>query len=257
MPREKLERIKKATVAIIAMVPHDEGKRPFTIVGSGFCVDPAGVVVTCEHVFRAFVNPEDYLAALSKMEKESAPTLHELRASQPFALFYNGLQGEEVYFTMVPITGAAHKMGFDLMACKLGQHGAFQQGFPTLEIADYSELYEGQEIGTCGYPLGEKLHDQMGSVTSSFTKGTISSISPAPGVQISELKMFQLDLTATHGNSGGPVYDLETGKVFGVLQGGVWHSPGVLLPGIAKAEPVYPLITSDTIGRIKNHKMPA
>ena len=60
-------------------------------------------------------------------------------------------------------------------------------------------------------------------------------------------------MTATYGNSGGPVYSLETGKVFGVLAKGVLDSTGKnLLPGIIKAEPIYPLIDKGTIEEVKN-----
>ena len=77
------------------------------------------------------------------------------------------------------------------------------------------------EIGTCGFPLGNVLQEQIGTVTSSFTKGTISSIILAANVARDHLQGFQLDLTATNGNSGGAVFSLATGKVLGVLQGGI------------------------------------
>ena len=56
--------------------------------------------------------------------------------------------------------------------------------------------------------INMKLHDQIGTVTSSFTKGMISSIIPAHGVAREHVRGFQLDLTATNGNSGGPVFSL-------------------------------------------------
>jgi hypothetical protein len=51
-----------------------------------------------------------------------------------------------------------------------------------------------------------------------------------------------LNLTATYGNSGGPVFSVASGKVFGVLQGGIQDRESEILPGLARAEPVYPLI---------------
>ena len=55
-------------------------------------------------------------------------------------------------------------------------------GFPKLEVADYAELHEMMDVATCGYPFGDFLWNQVGSVTSSFTKGTMSAILPAPGI---------------------------------------------------------------------------
>ena len=106
------------------------------------------------------------------------------------------------------------------------------------------------EIATCGFPLGEWLHDQIGTVTSSFTKGMISSIIPAQGVPREHVRGFQLDLTATNGNSGGPVFSTTTGGVFGVLQGAPIHPRTGQTVGLTKAEPIYPLFDTDLLARL-------
>lgn len=80
----------------------------------------------------------------------------------------------------------------------------------------------------------------------------ISSIMPAQGVEIKHLRGFQLDLTATNGNSGGPVFSLESGKVFGVLQGGAVHpQTGHMVQGLAKAEPIYPLLEESLLNHLR------
>jgi hypothetical protein len=100
-------------------------------------------------------------------------------------------------------------------------------------------------------PLGSVLQEQLGTITSSFTKGMISSIIPAQGIVREHLRGFQLDLTATNGNSGGPVFCLATGHVFGTLQGGALHpQKGHVVQGLAKAEPVYPLFDSGLIDKL-------
>jgi hypothetical protein len=71
---------------------------------------------------------------------------------------------------------------FDFAIFKLHKHPAFPNGFPKLETADYADLHEMMEVATCGYPFGDFLWNQVGSVTSSFTKGTMSAILPAPGI---------------------------------------------------------------------------
>jgi hypothetical protein len=169
----------------------------------------------------------------------------------PYAMFYSGVHGTQIRMDAVSIaTGVAIK-DFDLAALRLHSHPAFPQGYPTLSIADYKELHEMMEVATCGFPLGEALHDQIGTVTSSFTKGMISSIIPAPGISRELLRGFQLDLTATNGNSGGPVFSLGTGRVFGVLQGGVVHPKDAqVVQGLTKAVPIYPLFDTDLVERL-------
>jgi len=95
------------------------------------------------------------------------------------------------------------------------------------------------------------LEQQIGTVTSSFTRGMISSIIPLAGVPKDQVKGFQLDLTATNGNSGGPVFSIASGRVFGVLQGGVVH-PANRLPvqGLTVATPVYPIFDNDLVNRL-------
>ena len=67
-------------------------------------------------------------------------------------------------------------------------------------------------------------------------------MAPAKGIAREHLRGFQLDLTATNGNSGGPVVFLATGHVCGALQRGAIHpQTGHVVQGLAKAEPVYPL----------------
>jgi hypothetical protein len=247
---EVYDAVKKATVAIVASIPGSIPNRPFTIFGSGFCIHPEGVVITCEHVFKAFVDPEGYERLIQGIGRADRQAV-SVKSMVPLAMFYSGVQGTEIRMDAVSVAAGLAMQDFDLAALKLQKHPAFPEGYPTLPIADYGELYEMMEVATCGFPLGEALHDQIGTVTSSFTKGIISSIIPAPGIAREHLRGFQLDLTATNGNSGGPVFSLATGRVFGVLQGGVVNPEGgQTVQGIATAEPIYPLLDTDLVDRL-------
>jgi S1-C subfamily serine protease len=145
---------------------------------------------------------------------------------------------------------AISKTNFDLGLIRLHRHPAFKDGFPQLEVGNYSDVYEGMEVWTCGFPLGSYLQKKIGTITSSFTKGIISSIIPSPGTSLEHLKGYQLNLTATHGNSGGPVFSPDTGKVYAVLQRGVSDPNGNIVQGITRAEPIYPIFEHDSLSRI-------
>jgi S1-C subfamily serine protease len=233
--------VKTATVGVVASYPERLPERPFTIIGSGFCIRQEGVVVTCKHVVDYFVGAQPGPTERGQIKLQAVPQV----------MFYGGVYGTQIEMHAVSVINIGVENGFDLAVLKLASHPAFPNGFPTLPIQEYEELQEMMEIATCGYPLGDYMHDALGTITSSFTKGVISAINPAQGIACEHLRGFQLNLTATNGNSGGPVFSVSTGHVFGVLQGGVFHPDSeIVLQGIVKAEPVYPVLSSGIIDKL-------
>ncbi|MGQ5523142.1 S1C family serine protease [Chitinimonas sp. PSY-7] len=92
---------------------------------------------------------------------------------------------------------------------------------------DSSAIREGQSVGFMGFPIGAVLG--LSPVTH---RGIISAITPValPGGNARQLneaairrlksgafEVYQLDATAYPGNSGGPLFDLESGTVIGIL----------------------------------------
>jgi SpoVK/Ycf46/Vps4 family AAA+-type ATPase len=85
-------------------------------------------------------------------------------------------------------------------------------GWPSTQLVGPGyELHRGMELGLLGYPMGEAFGAEV-----TYTSGGLSSIRRSPeGVQ-----MFQIDVSAYGGNSGGPVFLSQTGEVIGVLSFG-------------------------------------
>lgn len=249
--REIFDRVKRATVAVVGMNV-SEARHPFTIMGSGFCIDRDGIIVTCRHVLETLMEKPvaQQIAEVSPEEKDKEQQkLGPVEMVTPFAVFYDTRQlASESRLLAIPcqFQNAMAKTDFDLAMVRVVRHPAFEAGFPYVEIED-QEIAEGDEIATCGFPLGTKLHDSLGTVTSSFTRGMVSSIIPAPGTPNEYLKGFQLDLTAAPGNSGGPVFSMESGKVFGVLSAGL----GELVKTLVKAEPVHAVVTADNVAQVQ------
>lgn len=98
---------------------------------------------------------------------------------------------------------------------------------PALELGDSDSVLEGQEMAFTGYPLGMVL-----GLHAATHRATLAAITPIVTPSISSRKLdarqiaalqrapfsiFQLDATAYPGNSGSPVYDPASGKVWGVI----------------------------------------
>ncbi|MFZ4288454.1 S1 family peptidase [Variovorax sp. HJSM1_2] len=98
---------------------------------------------------------------------------------------------------------------------------------PGLRVRDSDRVKEGESMAFMGFPIGGALG--FSPVTHRAMISSITTISlPAPtGRQLSErvirslrdgnFSIFQLDGTAYPGNSGGPLFDVETGEVVGVI----------------------------------------
>jgi S1-C subfamily serine protease len=100
---------------------------------------------------------------------------------------------------------------------------------PALTLRDSDQVREGQSVAFMGFPIGGALG--FSPVTH---RGMVSSIAaaalPLPTAQqlnaqvIRSLRsgggsfdIFQLDATAYPGNSGGPLFDPDSGGVWGVI----------------------------------------
>ncbi|MCE4554100.1 S1C family serine protease [Roseateles cellulosilyticus] len=93
------------------------------------------------------------------------------------------------------------------------------------------EAPEGTAIALMGFPLGNSLgyvHTTHRGIVSARSAVAVpasdsAGLNPRAVRQLRDgaFEVLQLDAIAYPGNSGGPVFDLETGEVIGVLQGGV------------------------------------
>ena len=97
----------------------------------------------------------------------------------------------------------------------------------TLALGDSSEVKEGQSMAFTGFPLGMALgfhhatHRAMVSAVTPVLEPALSAhkldAKAIMQLQKSPYSIFQLDGTAYPGNSGSPLYDPDSGIVYGVI----------------------------------------
>jgi S1-C subfamily serine protease len=174
----------------------------FSFRGTGFVVGDGSLVVTNFHVLPP--------AAEGAAANTIAPTLMIL-APRP------GRELEPRLATLV-----ATDRNHDLALLRI--EGA---PLPALELGDTALVREGSAVAFIGYPIAGILG--YSPVTHRGIVASVASIvlPAASAGQLSEraiarlregpFDIYQLDATAYPGNSGGPVFDVASGRVIGVI----------------------------------------
>jgi serine protease Do len=179
---ERVNKIKSATVRVSI-----EGS---TSVGTGFFSGPDGTMLSCWHV----IEPALIYDSTSKV----------IGVRKIFAELNTG---EIIQFIIADIISKINKEAIAYDFCILIPALKTTKEFPYLKLGNYNNLQEGQEIVTCGYPLGMKQQF--------LSKGMVST-KYLDNIQLNffgeEYKFSRnlalLDLTMTRGNSGGAIIKL-------------------------------------------------
>jgi len=195
---ELVHTIKNVKPSIVGIGTFNKTRSPpVNFIGTGFAVGDGLNVVTNAHVI------------LEMMDSENKESLGIITGS-----------GEAKEFRSAVPVGIDKE--HDLAQLKIGGIP-----LPVMELGDSSTVQEGQSLAFTGFPIGMILG--FYPVTH---RGMISSITPVvmPALNskkldvrmITQLKksayaVFQLDGTAYPGSSGSPLYDPETGVVYGVI----------------------------------------
>jgi serine protease Do len=191
---ETIAKVKPSVVGVGVYTP--TGKPRNTLQGSGFVVGNGQYVVTNHHVV-----PEQLDTAL----------LQEL------VIFIGS--GKNATVRKASLIDSSKR--YDLAVLKIKG-----KPLPAMLLANESLYPEGSYVAFTGFPIGAVLG--LYPVTH---RGIIANVSPtitpvdnAGNINIAMLKrlrdpylVYQLDATAYPGNSGSALYEIETGKVIGVI----------------------------------------
>lgn len=195
---ELTETIEKIKPAVVGIGTFEKTRSPsVNFFGTGFAVGDGLHVITNAHVLPAVIDPgkNERLVVIVSQGKEP-----QLRDAQQVA------SDKEHDLALLKIDGAP---------------------LLTMQLGDPATAREGQMLAFTGFPLGMILG--FHPVTH---RGMVSAITPVvlPGLNAKRLDVkvvkrlrdspypvFQLDGTAYPGNSGSPLYNPETGDVYGII----------------------------------------
>lgn len=189
-----IERIKPGVVAVGTV--QQTRAPPSLFLGSGFVIGNGRYVATNAHVLPALLNSEkqETLAVFAGRGSQS-----EVRSAKKVAV------DSEHDLAILEISGAP---------------------LTPLVLAEGANIREGAELAFTGYPIGVVL-----GLYASTHRATLASITPIviprPQAGMLDAKainrmrkpydVYQLDAVAYPGNSGSPLYEVETGSVIGII----------------------------------------
>jgi serine protease Do len=187
----------KPSVVIVGLYKETNNPR-FTLRGTGFVAADGNLAITNAHVL-----PEP-----ASLDTETRIAV-QVRTGQ------NDLQ---VRMATVIDVDKQH----DLALLKFD--GA---SVPKLLVRDSDAVQEGQAVAFMGFPIGGALGYSAVTHRGVISSRTAIALPPATSRQLDartlrslregSFDIFQLDATAYPGNSGGPMFDAQTGEVLGVV----------------------------------------
>ena len=197
--RKVLRSVRKATVGV-GLVKAEKERQKLMVGGTGFIVNSQqGMILTARHVVDGLIEKE------KNDEKWCGSYLGVLLYQPPAG------SAAAPAFTFIVAHEVVKNNKHDVAVITVRGHDLRRRGL-TLNYDMAPE--EGDMAGTCGWPHG--LDKGIGGL-STFLLGPISSVLPSPQAGPTERDAYNLQMPATQGNSGGPVFELDTGQVFGLV----------------------------------------
>ncbi|HYC92261.1 MAG TPA: trypsin-like peptidase domain-containing protein [Thermoanaerobaculia bacterium] len=207
--------------------------------GSGFIINPDGVILTSGHV----VAPTHDEAVLERDLRRNGAiealvrhfpveTLRRLKVDKELDRFVAPLaaagrlerrrvvnqvelsNGEVLPFTIRHYSAALHERGSDLAVLQVER-----KQLPSLPLGDSDAVHVGESIWAVGYPSVASSTDQViggwlsrdSDLEATFNPGNITSIKR----NVENTPVFQSNVAIYHGNSGGPAVN-RGGEVIGI-----------------------------------------
>jgi S1-C subfamily serine protease len=221
-----LERVKPSVVGI-GLLANPADPLSVVILGTGFVVDPDGLIMTNRHVAELLMGEREGVIGL---RNAIARAVMFVERSQPHRVA--GRELTQAYgMAPVPIVAVRMPPGArkaqidygdepDLAVCQIDMRVlrlAVEKPLVRITFSDSSKVREGDEVGVCGFPLGLGLPrgTELHQLTAIAQKGIVAAILPHPGIP--NPHAFQLDIAINPGSSGSPVFRVDDGTVVGIV----------------------------------------
>ncbi|WP_343629127.1 serine protease [Roseateles sp.] len=196
-----IDRSRSAVVAVGTFSATDNPR--FGFRGTGFVVGDGRQIVTCAHVVPSPLEKDLMITVPASGNTSGQPQLRAVK-----------LVRRDVMHDLAVLELIEGKPLTEVLSL-----ATVEEGKPTVR--------EGTAVALMGYPIGTQLGVTMAThrgvvaalTTAAMPAPNSNSLDPRAVRQLREgpVEFLQLDITAYPGNSGGPLLDIRTGKVVGVV----------------------------------------
>jgi S1-C subfamily serine protease len=170
-------------------------------LGTGFFI-ARDLFITCDHVINSPTDP------------------HQAGDSYLLVANLNGKSGQIYTVENAQLGAEIHLFpNLDLAVLRVTA-SPNTQPYAALE---YGDVYEGEDIGVVGYPLAE-LHAVNGNIALDgvlyrAARGCVTGRYLTNDGPLSNVPFIEVNFLFVPGNSGGPVFAAETGRILGFVRG--------------------------------------
>ncbi|MEW6715792.1 MAG: serine protease [Nitrospirota bacterium] len=199
-----IPKLEQSTIMIFVYQTVD-GKEKAVPLGSGFIATEDGLVITANHVVRKDGNEGIFI----EKDKDGKVLKAEIKYRDEINC---KLPNNKIYKLRVlsdkELLRENNAFDYDYAILKIID---MTDSFNYLEMGDYSTMQVGDSLLFAGFPLySPNLIIHNGMVSSKYSSAAFGN-----NKKLEEI--IQIDGSINKGNSGGPVLDIKTGKVVGII----------------------------------------
>lgn len=204
---EVVRDIRYTVFSVIRLRPAANGTFDCTALGSGFFVS-ASIFLTCHHVVNSTVAPHqdgDSYRLVALTDSKGAGVQHHMN---------NVAVGQALHL---------------FPACDLALFQPPNISPQPFVALDYSDQMIGKDIGVAGYPLAALAPAPSGDLAYNglifrvargvMTSAYFTNINQDQAMMLPDVPVLEVNFLFVPGNSGGPVFDAETGRVMAFVHG--------------------------------------
>ncbi|MCB9639130.1 MAG: trypsin-like peptidase domain-containing protein [Myxococcales bacterium] len=197
-----------ATVSISCQARNKQGQYRMLSGGSGFVVTPDGYVVTNHHVVFNTRTGRYYDRLMVNWDRSAGRGAIRARVIGAYA--QGALRDATKKFDIKSgRIRSFQRKHVDIALLKLEGDGPY----PYTQLSSVHAASLGDNVVAMGFPLEGSGISSMGTEDITATSGAISRLVRLPNGQVNEI---QHTAKVAGGNSGGPLYDLDTGTAIGI-----------------------------------------